>query len=320
MSDNEKQVLLESLIKKHPNSTIEILSNFTSVTEFIPTGAMMLDNALCNGGLPMGRLIEIVGCQGSAKTTLCNGTILNTQKKGYDCLFLDAEWAYNKEFAIDVMGVNPDKLYIARPSSGEEAIDLIVDFIDACPKLKLIVLDSISSIDPIEEIEKDGDDPEKIGNHARLVNKMLKKIIPLCGAKDIMFIAINQLRNTIGYAPIPTGGKRLECAKAVSIEVKAASKIEDSKIGVIGREFDFNIKKNKFGFPFVQGTFSLRWGKEPVGFDNINDVMNLAIKAKLIKNNGGWYKYEELNLRKSELYDFFLGNPDEFERLLKGCI
>ncbi|HOX19216.1 MAG TPA: ATPase domain-containing protein, partial [Spirochaetales bacterium] len=58
--------------------------------ETIPTGAILLDEALGVGGYPRGRIIEIYGPESSGKTTLALHAIAEAQKKGGIAAFIDA--------------------------------------------------------------------------------------------------------------------------------------------------------------------------------------------------------------------------------------
>ena len=51
-------------------------------TDVISTGSLALDIALGIGGLPMGRVAEIYGPEGSGKTTIALSVIANCQKRG----------------------------------------------------------------------------------------------------------------------------------------------------------------------------------------------------------------------------------------------
>jgi len=49
--------------------------------EVVPTGSMLIDEALGVGGFPRGRIIEIFGPEASGKTTLALHAIAQAQKK-----------------------------------------------------------------------------------------------------------------------------------------------------------------------------------------------------------------------------------------------
>ena len=65
----------------------------TAGIETIPSGSILLDEALGLGGYPKGRIIEIYGPESSGKTTLALHAIAETQKQGGIAAFIDAEHA-----------------------------------------------------------------------------------------------------------------------------------------------------------------------------------------------------------------------------------
>lgn len=61
--------------------------------ESIPSGSILLDEALGIGGYPRGRIIEIYGPESSGKTTLALHAVAEAQKRGGIAAFIDAEHA-----------------------------------------------------------------------------------------------------------------------------------------------------------------------------------------------------------------------------------
>ncbi len=65
----------------------------------LSTGSLGLDIALGIGGFPKGRIIEIYGPESSGKTTLAMHCIAEAQKVGGLAAFIDAEHAFDKNYA-----------------------------------------------------------------------------------------------------------------------------------------------------------------------------------------------------------------------------
>lgn len=57
--------------------------------DVIPSGSILLDQALGVGGYPKGRIIEIYGPESSGKTTLALHAIAECQKMGGKAAFID---------------------------------------------------------------------------------------------------------------------------------------------------------------------------------------------------------------------------------------
>src|SRR5205814_9883764 len=91
--------------------------------ETIPSGSLGLDISLGVGGLPRGRVVEIIGPESSGKTTLALHTVAEAQKKGGICAFVDAEHALDPIYARK-LGVIGDDLLISQPDHGEQALDI----------------------------------------------------------------------------------------------------------------------------------------------------------------------------------------------------
>ena len=96
----------------------------TVETGIIPTGSMMIDQALGVGGYPRGRIIEIFGPESSGKTTLALQAIAQVQKMGGRAAFVDAEHAIDPEYA-KALGVDINNLILSQPDYGEQALDIV---------------------------------------------------------------------------------------------------------------------------------------------------------------------------------------------------
>ncbi|HAH61791.1 MAG TPA: recombinase RecA, partial [Treponema sp.] len=89
--------------------------------DVIPSGSILLDEALGIGGYPRGRIIEMYGPESSGKTTLALQAIAEAQKLGGIAAFIDAEHALDPQYAKN-LGVNIDDLWVSQPDTGEQAL------------------------------------------------------------------------------------------------------------------------------------------------------------------------------------------------------
>ena len=104
IENNDKKKALESALgqieKQFGKGSVMKLGDFTAMNvEAIPTGALSLDVALGIGGIPKGRIIEIFGPESSGKTTLALHMIAESQKRGGEAAFIDAEHALDPVYA-----------------------------------------------------------------------------------------------------------------------------------------------------------------------------------------------------------------------------
>src|ERR1700750_1491286 len=119
--------------------------------EAVSSGSLGLDIALCMGGLPRGRIVEIYGPESSGKTTLALHTIAEAQKKGGICAFVDAEHALDPIYARK-LGGNVDDLLISQPDHGEQALE-IADTLVRSGAVDVLVVDSVAALVPLSELE-----------------------------------------------------------------------------------------------------------------------------------------------------------------------
>ena len=133
-ADNEKLRAIEAAklqIEKQfgKGSLMKLGTRIDNVgIEAIPSGSILLDEALGVGGYPKGRIIEIYGPESSGKTTLALHAIAETQKKGGIAAFNDAEHALDPTYARN-LGVNIDKaVFRIRDAPGESVRNILLTF------------------------------------------------------------------------------------------------------------------------------------------------------------------------------------------------
>ncbi|MDR1058444.1 MAG: DNA recombination/repair protein RecA, partial [Treponema sp.] len=104
-SSEEKEKALEAarlqIEKQYGAGSLIRLGAHTNAAgiEIIPTGSILLDEALGIGGYPRGRIIEIFGPESSGKTTLALHAIAQAQRLGGIAAFVDAEHALDPVYA-----------------------------------------------------------------------------------------------------------------------------------------------------------------------------------------------------------------------------
>lgn len=225
-------------------------------TERISTGVKKLDDAL-GGGFPIGRMVEMFGLPASGKSLIAQLVIAQAQKKGGDCVFVDAEGAFDPIFAAK-LGVNVEELALVQTGIGEDIIDIVAKLLKAEPMV--VVIDSVGAMITRGEFEES---VEKVfmAPKARLMSKGLPKLTAL--NRKTLIIFINQQRQIVttwgGGGMTTTGGMALGFYSSVRLEVKrdrellyeGAKKVSE----VIGQTILFNVVKNKTAPPHRTGSF-----------------------------------------------------------------
>src|SRR6056297_715286 len=132
-------------------SVIRLGDQGSAKVKTISTGSVSLDYKLGIGGYPCGRIIEIYGPEMSGKSTLTLHAIAEAQKQGGKAAYIDAEHAFDKEYA-EKIGVDVDDLIISQPSNGEQALQ-IVDHLIQSGDILIVIIDSVAALVPKAELE-----------------------------------------------------------------------------------------------------------------------------------------------------------------------
>lgn len=259
----------------------------------ISTGSLNLDYALGIGGFPKGRVIEIYGPESSGKTTLAIHTIAEAQKLGGMCAFIDAEHAFDANYAAN-LGVNIDELHISQPDYGEQALE-IADRLILSGAFSVVVIDSVAALVPKSELEGEMGD-SKMGLHARLMSQALRKMTGTIAKTNTICIFINQLRSKIGVImgnpEITTGGNALKFYASVRLDVRRRVQLKNGE-EIVGNKTEVKVVKNKVAPPFKVVEFDIIYGK---GIDKCGEIVDLAVLQNIINKNGSWYSYNNNKL------------------------
>ena len=290
-------------------SVMKMSDRQAQVIEVIPTGSVALDVALGIGGLPRGRIVEIYGPESSGKTTLTLHAIANAQKAGGICAFIDAEHAFDAEYAKK-LGVDIDALLVSQPDTGEQALE-IMDMLIRSGALDLVVVDSVAALVPRAEIEGEMGDSH-MGLQARLMSQALRKITGALHQSKTTAIFINQLREKIGVffgsPETTTGGKALKFYASVRLDIRRIETLKDGTESV-GNRTRVKVVKNKMAPPFKQAEFDIIYS---VGISREGSLIDLGVDVGVVKKAGAWYTYEadQLGQGKENARQFLIDNPD----------
>ena len=281
--------------------------NVDHTIQIISTGSIGLDSALGIGGLPRGRVVEIYGPESSGKTTLTLQVIAECQKTGGTAAFIDAEHALDPSYAQKI-GVNTEELWLAQPSSGEEALE-ITDMLVNSKAIDLIVIDSVAALTPRAEIKGEMGQSH-VGLQARLMSQALRKLAAGIQKSNTMVIFINQIRMKIGIMfgspETTTGGRALKFYASVRLDIRRIGAIKKGD-EIVGNQTRVKVVKNKVSPPFKLAEFEILYGH---GISVEGEIIDLGVQNDLIQKSGSWYSYqgERIGQGKDNARNFLLEN------------
>jgi len=313
------EAALSQIEKQHGKGAIMRLGSDHQETvrvNTIPTGSLSLDMALGVGGLPKGRIVEIYGPEASGKTTLALHAIANAQKAGGIAVLIDAEYAFDANYAKN-LGVDVDNLLVSQPDTGEQALE-IADTLVRSGAIDVIVVDSVAALVPAAEIEGEMGDSH-MGLQARLMSQALRKLTGILSKSRCVIIFINQLRMKIGVMfgnpETTTGGNALKFYASVRIDVRRIAAIKDGE-RVVGNRTRARVVKNKVSPPFREAEFDIIYGK---GISYTGDVLDLAIEHGIVEKSGAWLSLdgERIGQGREKAKEFLEENKDTLAVLEK---
>ena len=322
-TNNEKlkalKLTMDKIDKDFGKGSVMMMNERGEVTqEVVSTGSIGLDTALGIGGLPRGRVVEIYGPESSGKTTIATHVIAEAQKKGGMCAIIDAEHAFDSNYA-QKLGVDVDNLLISQPDYGEQALE-IADRLILSGALDVVVIDSVAALVPKGELEGEMGD-SKMGLQARLMSQALRKLTATIAKTNTICIFINQLREKIGVMfgnpETTTGGNALKFYASVRLDIRRSSQIKDGD-EAIGNRVKVKVVKNKVAPPFRSAEFDIIFGE---GVSKTGEIIDMGVELGIVQKSGSWFSYnsDKLGQGRDAVKQLLLDNP-ELSKEIEGKI
>lgn len=292
----ELESLVTSINKKFKVGNIQLGVEFQDIVR-IPFSSCRL-NYMTYGGIPVGRIVEFYGSDGSGKTTTALDLAGQAQKMFPDkkVLMCDIEHTFDTVWATK-LGVDVENILYFDPDSmgAEEVFNTLIDLIKT-GEISLCILDSLGAMVSNQANEKSIGE-RTYGGISMPLTEFSKKITPILAKTDTCFIAINQVRddmNSMYGGTTTTGGKAFRHACTMRLEFKKGNYIDEKGNNLSracenpsGNIVNVHLVKTKVCRPDRKiGFYTLRYLS---GIDYISDLVDVAIKLGIIQQGGAWF-------------------------------
>ena len=313
------QLAMEKLNKSYGKGTILAMDSKTSGNyDLISTGSIGFDYiTLGIGGAAKGKLYELMGWEGTGKSTICGHLVANCQAKGGVAAYIDGEHAVDKVY-FQALGVDTSQLLFSQPSSGEEGFQIAEDIIKS-GEVDLVIIDSDSSLIPKAAI-LDGEVGEStIGKKARLNSNAYPRLKNALVMNKTCVVVISQYREKIGVMfgnPTTTqGGHALKFYSDVRVEVsKSLAKEGDVTYGNVTK---VKATKNKMSPPYKQSQFDIVYGE---GIDKAAEALEIGIELGVLEKYGKTITYKQLKYDLKDFKALVQDNPEFYDELKQDIV
>jgi recombination protein RecA len=262
----------------------------------VSTGIITFDEEVLGcGGIPRGRVIEVIGPESSGKTTIALMMVACFQALGEIAAYVDAEHALDPTYASK-LNVDVDNLLISQPDYGEHALG-VTEALVRSGLVSVIVIDSVAALVPKAELEGDMG-ASHMGLQARLMSQALRKLTGVASKSGTTLIFINQIREKIGVMfgspETTTGGRALKFYSSIRLDVRRRGALKDGDVE-IGHQMEVKAIKNKVGSPKRSTLLDLYYpdaSEHEAGFDKMGDLVNYGVANGVVEKSGAWYSYK----------------------------
>lgn len=293
--------------------------NPSQVNEWISTGSTLLDLAISNrphGGLPVGRMVELSGLEGTGKSLICAQIIAETQRRGGQAVFFDSEMSVDRNF-WKALGVNVRNVNYVPFNTLEDFFNKFELCIGAFRKvskdgLLTIFVDSVTQASVEKEMEAEhGVDGYNTGR-AIVISKAMRKITSLIAKQRILPVFTNQVRYNMNAGPfgdkwIVPGGKALPFACSVRVRLANMGKLTKKDGEVIGMKAQAQVIKNRCGPNYRTAAFEIHYDS---GIQDLASWLKFMKDYKIIDGDGRGYEYKRPS---GEVLNF---NTEKFVELM----
>lgn len=313
--------VVEKYGSDHVSSALEEDINL----KYLEVPDLGLQWALGRKGFALGRIMQVMGTEGSSKTSFSLWIANLCMEAGGIAAMVETEMASSTKHMLNYLK-SPDKFRIFHAETIEDALQMTIDQLNLFLKIdpqgkipKLLILDSIAgSTDARAQKDEENFIQAKVGGSAKVIKDATNLIKCKLKETNTLWVVLNQGRDLIqtGFVTltpevdkmIGSGGRAIPFAATYWLQLKRNASTKDDG-SISGFKVKAVFKKNKLGEPFRVFYFNVKWGETLNFVDYTTNLLALTPPADpevkggilgLQEAKGKRYYSEELGIDKSE--------------------
>lgn len=304
--------VLDNALKSVRRVNFATLDDLDSV---IPTGFGILDRQILKrGGLPRGKVVELVGKPGTCKSILLYKVIANAQRlfPNKYVVLVDTEFVFKNAsdrewLTLHGVDTSEERLVLIQENTAEDVFNALME-VATDPNCAMIGLDSLGNMEVSNNMEGTRFERDKgkmksdmPGVFARVTQASFKRLTNLISKNNILFVAVNQVRDNLslygGGSFNSPGGNAYKHSRSVVIElynVEAITQNDD----IVGQVVKAKVSRSKVSTAGVtpNGQHLNFWFTGPDS-QEVHEVYNRAVELGIIVKKGAWIRWEAADLR-----------------------
>ena len=290
---------------------------------YISTGDYGLDLIISNmydGGLPLGKFIDISGDSSVGKSLIAGCFASEFQRRGGFVLWFDTEKASFPPF-MEVLGVQPNKtIFVPQTRQLERIFEIIIKVVINNKKRDLtapllIIVDSMTATN-LAEVINDIETFKSVGYQSgalkqKVMGEAFQKILDYIKDEYVCFLSVNQVRDNLERAnkysdkTRSTSGNAQRFYSDIRLDLKLKEQIKNKEGEIIGKVVKVKTIKNRIA-PSPRETTLYVYGMR--GLDKYKSFIEKLKEYEIVKSTSHGIKYtkvngEELRNEDGKMYD-----------------
>jgi len=278
--------------------------------------------------------MEIVGREGTGKSTMGLHMLGHVQNMGGLAAIIDTEGGTGDKYRLDMFKVDPDKCIITMEDLAEKAfvqIERIANYI-VQKQLKvpsLVILDSLAGLTTAVEQEAEIE-ASQVAITARMIKKGINRVKTICNEANLAVIMTNQSRVKIGGMSNPFTGPEMTSPGGDTPKFQSITRLFLDRGKFLGEAkmpeghvINTKIIKCKTA-PSLGRMIPIRFYYDDRGFSNAMTIYDILVQAKLIPSTA-WKTFDfpgkgefKINGEKG-FEDLYNDNKEYFIGLMKDA-